>query len=160
MGFNEQQRADGEGYRGIATGPPRSLDEALGRGEGQARREQEVAQSARVSSGYESLPPRFALYAMGLLAVFLLVRGSFWSNREAVLLFALALGALMLSHRLGGLLGSFKALYVGLWGGAAVGAFLLLMQGAPLSLGNIAIHLIIGGAIGLGVSLLHRRHPR
>lgn len=157
MGFNEQQRGDSEGYRGIPTRPAQSLDEAMGRGAGQARREQELLVGQQAAEGYESVPPRYGFYLVGLFTVFAVARWMFGGNTDASLLLAGSVAALLATHALRGLLRGFTPLFAGLAGGAALGAMSLVMSQSPLTLGNIAVHLIIGCAIGIGVLIVRRR---
>ncbi len=160
MGFNEQQRGDTEGYRGIPTRPAQSLDEAMGRGAGQARRDQELLQGAASSEGYEPISPRYGMYLVGVLALFAVAKWGFGAATDVALLLAAACVALLLTRKLRWLLRALTPLYVGLWAGAAFGAISLAMSGAPLSLGNIAIHLILGGAIGLALLIVPRLKRR
>lgn len=158
MGFNDHQRGDSEGYRGIPpTRPAQSLDEALGRGAGQARRDQELLRDQQASEGYEAIPPRYGFYLVGLLGVFAVARWMFGGNTDASLLLAGSVAALLLTHALRGLLRSFTPLFAGLAGGMAFGSMSLVMSQSPLTLGNIAIHLIIGSAIGIGIMVVRRR---
>ncbi|MCV0438686.1 MAG: hypothetical protein K5880_08635 [Hydrogenophaga sp.] len=159
MGFNEHQRGDSEGYRGIPTRPAQSLDEAMGRGAGQARREQELQHGLQGSEGYEAIPPRYGIYLVVLIGVFAMARWMFGGNTYASLLLAGSVGALMLTLALRGLLRGFTPLAVGLAGGAAFGSMSLVINQSPLTWGNIAIHLIIGSAIGIGIMVV-RRHRR
>ena len=61
-----------------------------------------------------------------------------------------------MTYRLRRPLRGFAPPLLGLLGGAAFGCFSLLMTKAPLTLGNVAIHLILGTATGLAVTLLQR----
>ncbi|MGE0098519.1 MAG: hypothetical protein AB7S86_09230 [Hydrogenophaga sp.] len=160
MGFHQQQRGDSEGYRGIPTRPAQSLDEAMGRGAGQARRDQEILQGAASSEGYESISPRFGLYLVGVFALFAIARWSFGAATEVAVLLVIACVALLLTRKLRWLLRALTPLYVGFWIGAAFGTLSLAMNGTPLSLGNIAIHLILGSVVGLAFLIVPRLKQR
>ena len=157
MSFDEYQRGDSEGYRGIPTRPAQSLDEAMGRGTGQARRDQEYQQGLQGSASYEAIPPRYGFYLVLLIGVFAMARWMFGGNTDASLMLAGSVGVLMLTIRLRNQLRSFTPLAAGFAGGAAFGSMSLVINHSPLTLGNIAIHLILGSAIGIGIMAARRR---
>lgn len=160
MGFNDYQRGDREGYQSTPTRPAKGLEEAMGRAAGQERRNQDFLRDHKASGEYESLPPRFGLYAIVLIGLFVGAKWFFDASTGAALLLAVTIAALLITRSMRRLLRSFTPIYVGLLGGTALGSLSLVMSGAPLNLGNIAVHVILGAALGISVTLVSRRRAR
>ncbi|MBK6487454.1 MAG: hypothetical protein IPF98_11395 [Gemmatimonadetes bacterium] len=156
MTFNEHQRGYQDGYHGTPTALPRSLSESLGRDTGQAHRDLD-RQRAQGADGYENLPPRYGLYAILLFAVFAVARWKYDANWDASLLVVTVATALILARRMHALLRGLTPLYLGLCAGAALGGWSLVRSGDPVSLGNLAMPLTLGGAVGLACILFARR---
>lgn len=132
----------------------------MGRAAGEARKDHELRLAARSSEGYQRIPPRYGFYLIALFLLLAMFGSGLKANAASLLLLTASVIALLLSRRLGRLLGSLLPVHVGLWGGAAVGSIFLLAQGAPLTPGNIAIHLILGGLCGFLVLLIRRSGKR
>ena len=157
MGFEDHQRGYDEGYRGTPTRPAQNAGEAMGRAAGRAQRDQEFVQSQQASADYAPIPARFGWFAVGLFGVFAFAHWFMGGSTAVALLLAASCAALALVSRLRWLLRGLVPLYVGLWGGAALGSLSLAIRQSPLTLGNIAFHLVLGSAIGLGVVMARRR---
>lgn len=160
MGFNDFQRGDREGYHGTPARPPQNADEAMGRAAGQERRNRDHQQLLKNSEGYEPIPPRFGFYAVGLFAAFALAKWSLGAATGVAMLLAATVAGLLMTRVVKRLLRSFTPVYVGLLGGVAVGSFSLAMTGAPLNAANIAVHVIMGVAIGIAVSIINARRRK
>jgi hypothetical protein len=157
MGFNDFQRGDRDGYQGMPTRPASNAEEAMGRAAGQERRHQEFLQTQASAGEYQSIPPRFALYAIGLLGLFALAKWQFDADTAAIALLAGSVVALLLIRPMRRLLGRFALLYIGLASGTALGALSLVIRGTPLTAGNIAVHVILGGVLGIVLMFTARR---
>jgi hypothetical protein len=151
MGIKDHQRGERDGYSGTYHAPPASLDEAMGRADGEGRREFERQLSQRSAQGDQGagLSWRFGLAAAALLLAWL-----FGVRLLVLAVLALAIGALLLAPRLQRLLRQAIAIYVGAAAGLCVSALTLLTSGAPLIADNLLIMPMLGAAIGLVVAVV------
>lgn len=137
MGIEDHQRAEREGYSGMHAAPSSSIDEAMGRAAGEARRFADQQRGQQASPGYDSLhlPIRFVPLVLGAGIALLM------GVRPAVLLvFVAAVAGLALTGVVRRLLRGATPVYVGALLGLCLSALTLMSTDAPLIAENLLIY--------------------